>query len=137
MLYEVKCSTEEKPIYQHDVAYQVYVLTKLGFTVERACLVHLHNQYVRHGELDLQQLFSIVDLTEKARSMQPDVEHNLEVFATYLSRPDEPLDDLNRGCFKPYRAAFGNTAPVICRNRTSLICMARKKRPCSSVIIRA
>lgn len=106
MLYEVKYSTEEKPIYQHDVAYQVYVLTKLGFTVERACLVHLNNQYVRHGDLDLQQLFHVVDLTEKARSMQPDVEHNLEVFATYLSRPDEPLDDLHQGCFKPYPCGF-------------------------------
>lgn len=105
-LYEVKSSTDAKPIYQDDVAYQVYVLSKLGFTVERACLVHLNNQYFRHGELDLQQLFHIVDLTEKARSMQEEVEHNLEVFAEYFSRPDEPLDDLNQGCFNPYPCGF-------------------------------
>ena len=58
-LYEVKSSTEAKPIYHQDVAYQVYVLTKLGYTVEKACLVHINNQYVRHGELDLQQLFTV------------------------------------------------------------------------------
>lgn len=56
-LYEVKSSTEVKPIYRQDVAYQVYVLTKLGFTVERACLVHINKHYVRQGELDLRQLF--------------------------------------------------------------------------------
>ena len=105
-LYEVKSSTEVKDIYTHDVAYQVYVLSKLGFTVERACLVHLNNQYCRHGELDLQQLFRIVDLTTEARTMQSDVEHNLEVFAAYMSRPDEPQDDLHRGCFKPYSCGF-------------------------------
>ena len=105
-LYEVKSSTEVKDIYTHDVAYQVYVLSKLGYTVERACLVHLNNQYCRHGELDLQQLFRIVDLTAEARSMQPDVGHNLEVFAGYLSRPAEPQNDLHQGCFKPYPCGF-------------------------------
>ena len=87
-LYEVKSSTKIHAIYQHDVAYQVYVLTKLGFTVERACLVHINNQYVRHGGLDLQELFHIADLTETARAMQEDVEKNLAVFAEYLARPD-------------------------------------------------
>ena len=53
-IYEVKSSTEVKEIYYHDVAYQCYVLTKLGYTVEHACVVHINKEYVRHGELDLQ-----------------------------------------------------------------------------------
>ena len=105
-LYEVKSSTEAKPIYYHDVAYQVYVLTKLGFAVEKACLVHINNQYVRHGELNLQELFHVVDLTADARDMQEDVEQNLALFAECLARPDEPTDDIGLRCFKPYDCGF-------------------------------
>jgi hypothetical protein len=56
-LVEVKSSTRVSDIYLHDVAYQVYVLAHLGFTVEKACLAHINSGYVRHGELDLQALF--------------------------------------------------------------------------------
>ncbi len=105
-IYEVKSSTEVKDIYYHDVAYQVCVLTKLGFTVDRACLVYINNQYVRHGELDLQQLFTVVDLTEDARRMQPDVEEHLARIAEYLAMPDEPTDDIGLRCFTPYDCGF-------------------------------
>ena len=105
-LYEVKSSTEAKPIYHQDAAYQVYVLTKLGFTVEKACLVHINNQYVRHGELDLQQLFTVAELTEDARKLQPDVEENLARIAEYLALPEEPADDVGLRCFNPYDCGF-------------------------------
>ena len=105
-LYEVKSSTEAKPIYHQDVAYQVYVLTKLGFAVERAFLVYINNQYVRHGELDLQQLFTVADLTEDARKLQPDVEENLARIAEYLAMPEEPADDVGLRCFNPYDCGF-------------------------------
>ena len=50
-IYEVKSSTSVKDIYLDDAAYQCYVLTKLGYTVKRVCIVHINNQYVRKGEL--------------------------------------------------------------------------------------
>lgn len=56
-LYEVKSSTGVHDIYLHDVAYQVWVLTKLGYRVEKACLVHIDSTYVRHGALELHRLF--------------------------------------------------------------------------------
>ena len=40
-IYEVKSSTEVKGIYEHDVSYQYYVLTKLGYDVKKVCLVHI------------------------------------------------------------------------------------------------
>ena len=36
-IYEVKSSTSISDIYLHDVAFQVYVLEKCGFTVQKAC----------------------------------------------------------------------------------------------------
>ena len=105
-LYEVKSSTHASPIYYHDVAYQVNVLTKLGFAVERASLVHINNQYIRSGALDLEQLFTVVDLTEDARRMQPDVEAHLVEIASYLAMPEEPTDDIGLRCFEPYDCGF-------------------------------
>ena len=105
-IYEVKSSTEAKPIYEHDIAYQVYVVTKLGYTVEKAFLVYINNQYVRQGDLDLQELFCLKDLTKKVFAMQPEVEKTLDIFSAYLSRTDEPMDDIGLRCFKPYNCGF-------------------------------
>lgn len=44
-LYEVKSSTSVHDIYYHDVAFQYYVLTKLGYEVTKACLVHVNKEY--------------------------------------------------------------------------------------------
>ena len=114
-IYEVKSSTEVKPIHYHDAAFQAYVLTKLGFTVGRVCIVHINNQYVRHGNLDLQQLFEIADVTVEARAMLPDVETNLERFSEYLAQTEEPADDIGTYCKDPYLCGFwGYCTRAIC-----------------------
>ena len=38
-LYEVKSSTEVKDIYKEDVSYQNFVLSKLGFDVQKVCQI--------------------------------------------------------------------------------------------------
>ena len=64
-LYEVKSSTSVKDIYKDDVAYQNYVLTKLGFQVEKVCLVHINNQYVRQGDIELEKFFILMHIRAK------------------------------------------------------------------------
>ena len=105
-LYEVKSSTEIKDIYYHDVAFQYYVLTKLGYEVTKACLVHVNNEYVRHGELDIQKLFTINDITDDARSRYSEVERNLKCFTGYLESVDEPELPLGVYCSDPYDCGF-------------------------------
>ncbi len=101
-LYEVKSSTALKNIYYDDVSYQVYVLTALGYHVQRACLVHVNNQYVRQGELDLTQLFKIEDITTEVMSIQPQVAQNIQVLQTYMQQTEEPVQDIGTQCFSPY-----------------------------------
>ena len=60
-IYEVKSSTEVKEIYLHDVSIQYYVLKNLGFKIKRANVIHINNEYIRDDELDINQLFKIVD----------------------------------------------------------------------------
>ena len=105
-LYEVKSSTEVKDINVHDIAFQVYVLTKLGYDVRKACLVHLNHDYVRHGDLELTQLFKIEDLTATVRGMMGETEKRIQELQQVLAQPEEPVRELCLSCSKPYACGF-------------------------------
>ena len=55
-IYEVKSSTSVHEHYYDDAAFQCYVVTKAGYCVKKCSVVHINNQYVRQGELNLQVL---------------------------------------------------------------------------------
>lgn len=105
-LYEVKSSTSVHEIYYHDVAYQMYVLEQLGFTVEKACLVHLDRSYIRGKELELDRLFKIEDLTTEARDMQREVAERTKALKECILNPEEPGDDIGPHCSDPYDCGF-------------------------------
>ena len=101
-IYEVKSSTHVSDIYRQDAAFQYYILQNLGYTVVSCNIVHINNQYVRDGELDIHQLFTIVDITEAARNLQPTVRDNIAHIRSYLEQETEPDDDIGMHCFEPY-----------------------------------
>ena len=105
-LYEVKSSTHVTEIYRYDVAYQVWVLTQLGYTVEKACLVHIDNSYVRHGELELNKLFAIADLTEEALAAGETVDSLIHSLESYMEQTAEPEMPLGEHCSSPYGCPF-------------------------------
>ena len=102
-IYEVKSSTEVKDIYLHDVSIQQYVLEKLGFNVTKSHVVHINNKYVRDDELDLSELFNIVDVSDEVNALQAAIPDNLKEFETYLNdRENEPDIEIGKHCKKPY-----------------------------------
>ena len=105
-LYEVKSSTSVNDIYLHDVSFQVYVLEKCGYTVEKACLVHINNQYIRGQELELEKLFAIKDLTEVVHQMQPEVHDRVLSLKECISNSEEPDTDLGVYCSAPYDCGY-------------------------------
>ena len=105
-IYEVKSSTGVSDIYRQDAAYQYYVLQALGYDVVSCNIVHINNKYVRHGQLDIQQLFTIVDITEDARKLQPEVRKNIDMIRNYMEQTADPTDDIGPHCFSPYTCGF-------------------------------
>lgn len=105
-LYEVKSSTGVKEIYHHDAAFQCYVLEKLGYTVISCNIVHINNKYVRHGALDIHQLFATVDITAQTRQLLKDIGGNIDHIRNYMEQESEPTDDIGMHCFAPYDCGF-------------------------------
>ena len=105
-LYEVKSSTGMRDIYFDDVGFQCYVLSMLGYDIRRACFVHVNNQYVRHGDLDLQKLFAIEDITDRILGTQGQVQDTVIQLDAYMEQREEPQDGIGFHCFSPYSCGF-------------------------------
>ncbi|NLG10408.1 MAG: DUF2779 domain-containing protein [Coriobacteriaceae bacterium] len=105
-IIEVKSSTSVKDVYYHDVAYQYWVLKHCGLTVTGAYLMYINNQYVRNGDLVLQDLFTIADLTNRVREMQDEVGGNITSFKQIADDPIEPEIAIGPQCFDPYPCGF-------------------------------
>lgn len=101
-IYEVKSSTHVSDIYRQDAAFQYYILQELGYEVVSCNIVHINNQYIRHGELDLKELFIIADVTEDAVNLQPSVRENIKYLQNYMKQEAEPACDIGTHCFEPY-----------------------------------
>jgi hypothetical protein len=102
-IYEVKSSTSVKDIYIHDVSIQYYVLRSLGFHVKSANILHINSSYIRGDELDISELFSVVDVSQEVQSLQANIPHVLEEFENYLSdKTNEPDIDIGKQCKNPY-----------------------------------
>ena len=113
-IYEVKSTSdvrnkykaaEIKNVFLNDTAIQYYVLKGSGLDVSKASLVHLNNKYVRSGALEIDKLFSIVDLTESVVGMQSEVCEELEKIRKALSN-GEPKIGIGVHCDKPYECDF-------------------------------
>ena len=93
-------------IYYQDASFQCHVLSKLGYKVKSCAIVHINNQYVRHGDLDINELFTVEDITADAAMLQPDVSDNIDSIREYMLQPEEPTDDIGEHCFSPYFCGF-------------------------------
>lgn len=105
-IYEVKSSTSVSEIYRHDAAFQYYILEQLGYRVLSCNIVHINKHYVRHGELDLHQLFTVADITQSVLALQPSVRENIRYLQNYMEQETEPADDIGMHCFAPYDCGF-------------------------------
>ena len=105
-IYEVKSSTELKDVYINDASYQYYVLTNLGFNVTKCSIIIINSKYVRHGSLDLNELFLIQDITNDVINLQMTVKDNIQSINAYMEEMLEPDKDISENCFKPYPCPF-------------------------------
>ena len=105
-IYEVKSSTEVKPVYCHDASFQYYILSRLGYQVVSCNIVHINRDYVRNGALEIDKLFVIADITRQAEELQAEIPGNIDRIRQTAQMPEEPADDIGMHCFQPYSCGF-------------------------------
>ena len=89
-IYEVKSTTDiDKKTHYHDVAFQVNLLEKCGLRIRKAHLIHLNSEYVRNGDIEINKLFTVEDVTELVASMKESVMAEMEVALQYVGQEDE------------------------------------------------
>jgi len=105
-IYEVKSSTEIKDIYLDDISYQRYVLNNLGYNVIKCSIVYINSNYVRYGELDLDKLFTIEDVSDIVISKQQEIKENIEIINETVKQTEEPSVSISMNCHEPYECPY-------------------------------
>ena len=105
-IYEVKSSTEVKDTNIYDAAFQYYVLSSLGMEISDVSIIHINNQYVRMGDIDIHQLFTFKSVMEQVLQNQATVRNLLSSELAVLQHPETPSIDIGPHCTDPYDCDF-------------------------------
>jgi hypothetical protein len=95
-LYEVKASTSgddksaKDDLYTHDLGFQTHVLKSLDVPLGRTMLVRLNTDYIRHGTIDLDALFTKEDFTVRVNALLPTITQQVVTAHADLART-QPL----------------------------------------------
>lgn len=104
-IYEVKAATSVKDYHYDDAAVQYHVIRGAGLPLGRAFLVHVNTEYVRQGDIDVEQLFVKEDITDAVKEKLPFVADEIKRQKAMLGGP-EPVIDIGPHCDNPYECDF-------------------------------
>ncbi|MEQ8324043.1 MAG: DUF2779 domain-containing protein [Vicingaceae bacterium] len=104
--YEVKSSTEVKDYHLNDASLQYYVMKGCGIKVEDFSIVYINNQYVRAGDIDVHQLFTIESVLEQATDLQLNVAKSIASMKETLEGGVVPEIDIGPHCSDPFSCDF-------------------------------
>ncbi|TRZ42973.1 DUF2779 domain-containing protein, partial [bacterium] len=104
-IYEVKNSTEVKGYHLDDTSVQYYVISGSGLAVSRVFVVHVNNQYVRNGEIEVDKLFHREDISAIAKEKQVFIVEEIARQRVML-KGEEPVIDIGPHCNEYYPCDF-------------------------------
>ena len=115
-IYEVKSSSshsgDEDSLpkdfdkYVVDVAFQRWVLEQCGIKVTGVYLVTINGDYVRDGDLDIQQLFRVINIQEKVDNEYPLVPYRVMLAKQVMNQKQEPDQKIGPHCSDPYPCGY-------------------------------
>ena len=102
-IIEVKSSTGVKDINLYDLAFQKYCYEKSGLSIRNCYLMHINNQYCRHGDIDVKDLFLIDDVTDAINKKCLHIKHDLKQIVAIIRSEFAPEIDVGKLCDSPYK----------------------------------
>jgi len=107
-VYEVKSSTSISETYLNDAALQYFVISNSGIDINDFSIIYINNQYIRKGELDINELFTIESVVDSILPLQNFVEENVERLKKIMRKREMPGIDIGEHCHNPYTCGFFN-----------------------------
>ena len=99
-IIEVKSGTKVKDINIDDVAFQKHVYEKAGLKITKCTLMHLNSEYIKKEDINIQELFTLDDITTKVNEINY-IEEKVKEMQTILEQ-DSPNITIHNNCNKPY-----------------------------------
>ncbi len=96
-LYEIKSSTKLDKQHKYDATFQ-HLIAKSALPVHTTFVVHVNSEYVKDGEIDLDEFFSVNDMSEIVSKLEDEV-FRLRAQALEVMNLTEPPLDVH--CSKP------------------------------------
>lgn len=104
-LIEVKSSTKVHPYHIDDLALQYYAFTGAGYKIRKCFLMHINNQYVRNGEIDIRELFTQSDITSEVLSKQEEIKTKSDELLK-LDKKNKPKAEIGPRCKKHFKCEY-------------------------------
>lgn len=102
---EVKSSSSLKDYHFLDASLQYWVMKQSGFKPDKFFLMHINSGYIKNGAIEVEQLFTLVDITQEVINNQEMVENKLSGFKL-LSKETEPLIKIGEHCSTPFSCDY-------------------------------
>lgn len=103
---EVKSSTSVHDYHLTDASLQYWLMNLCGVTPAKFFLMHINNEYVRQGDLDINELFHLEDITTEVKALQSQVQSYLTDCFDILKKKNEPQISIGPHCFDPFTCDF-------------------------------
>jgi len=105
-IYEVKASTHVKDYHINDTSIQWYAISQV-INLNRAYVVYINNEYIRDGELNIKELFTIEDITDIVLEKQNSIKPKLLEMEEMLKK-EMPNIDIGKHCDDPHGCDFSS-----------------------------
>jgi len=96
-LYEVKSGTSVKKENIYDVTYQFLIVNK-HIKVDRVFILHLNSEYIRYSSLNVADLFTAEDVTQKVLELRDEVDRLRDIA---LETAHKPSYEDTQPCLNP------------------------------------
>jgi len=101
-IIEVKSSTSIKDINYEDVSFQKICWEDARLKIRKCFLAYINNQYVRNGEINPEELFTIEDITDDVAAISEGIRDRISDMLKVISSPVCPEIDIGPHCSDPY-----------------------------------
>ena len=104
--FEVKSSTSISDTYIKDAAIQYYTIVNSGIELKDISIVYINNQYVKNGNVNIHELFTIESVYDRVQEIIPNIPNQVEVFKQVISKDSIPNIKIGNHCSTPYNCDF-------------------------------